>query len=71
MPDWVLDGSIKFNGNAGKAADSVGMKSDPKNGITLIGLRDTEVRVFTCVAAVLIASTCTKLIAAQVAPDVL
>ncbi|BDA44028.1 hypothetical protein COCOBI_05-2120 [Coccomyxa sp. Obi] len=45
VPDWVLDGSIKFNGNAGKAAESVGMTSDAKNDITLIGLRDKELPV--------------------------
>jgi hypothetical protein len=53
VPDWVLDGSIKFNGNAGKAADSVGMTSDAENGITLIGLRDTAVRLPSCIVAIL------------------
>ena len=51
VPDWVFDGSISFNGNAGKAADSVGMTHDAKHGITLIGLRDTEVRLSPCIAA--------------------
>ncbi len=54
VPDWVFDGSISFNGNANKAADSVGMTHDAKHGITLIGLRDTEVRDSPCSAALLI-----------------
>lgn len=40
VPDWVLDNSIKFNGNAGAAAASAGVTgsaaADTKLGVTLV-----------------------------------